>query len=79
MVEPVFGYLRTVQNLNRFRHRGLSSVKLECSLHLLAYNLSRVVAARFWIYLMLLSGYQRHKSLFAVSGIGLDSLRQKFV
>ncbi len=45
MVEPVFGHLRTVQGLNRFRRRGLSGVKLEFSLHLLAYNLSRVVAA----------------------------------
>ena len=47
MVEPVFGYLRTVQNLNRFRRRGLDKVKLEFSLHLLAYNLSRAVAAYF--------------------------------
>ncbi len=39
MVEPVFGYLRTVQGLNRFRRRGLTAVKLEFGLHLLAYNL----------------------------------------
>ena len=45
MVEPVFGHLRTVQGLNRFRRRGLFGVKLEFSLHLLAYNLGRVVAA----------------------------------
>ena len=45
MVEPVFGHLRTVQGLNRFRRRGLAAVKLEFSLHLLAYNLSRVVAS----------------------------------
>ncbi|WP_252179545.1 IS1182 family transposase [Endozoicomonas sp. 4G] len=44
MVEPVFSYLRTVQGLNRFRRRGLDSVKLEFNLHLLAYNLSRAVA-----------------------------------
>lgn len=47
MVEPVFGYLRNVQGLNRFRRRGLACVKLEFSLHLLAYNLSRAVTDIF--------------------------------
>ncbi len=68
MVEPVFGYLRTVQGLNRFRRRGLASVKLEFSLHLLAYNLSRVVATCFkaisrliWSYW---SAYQCHHRVF---------------
>lgn len=70
MVEPVFGYLRTVQGLNRFRRRGLASVKLEFSLHLLAYNLSRVVATFFkaifglvWSYW---AAFQRHQSLFGL-------------
>ena len=44
MVEPVFGYLRQVQGLNRFLRRGLRGVKVEFGLHILAYNLSRVVA-----------------------------------
>ena len=47
MVEPVFGYLRTVQGMNRFRRRGLNAVTLEFTLHILAYNLSRVVAYVF--------------------------------
>jgi len=50
MVEPVFSHLRCQQNLNRFRRRGLQSVKCECALHTMAHNLSRAVAllgARF--------------------------------
>lgn len=44
MVEPVFAHLRGVQGLNRFRRRGLAGVRLEFTLHLLAYNLARAVA-----------------------------------
>lgn len=44
MVEPVFGHLRYQQGLNRFRRKGLAGVRLEFSLHALAYNLSRAVA-----------------------------------
>ena len=57
MVEPVFGYLRTMQNLNRFRRRGLNAVRLELSLHLLAYNLSRVVAAYITALLWLIRNH----------------------
>lgn len=45
MVEPVFSHLRLSQALNRFRRRGLTAVKREFALHILAYNLSRAVAA----------------------------------
>jgi len=45
MVEPVFSLLRLKQGLNRFRRRGLAGVKCEFALHILAYNLSRAVAA----------------------------------
>ena len=45
MVEPVFSHLRYQQGLNRFRRKGLSGVRLEFSLHAMAYNLSRAVAA----------------------------------
>ena len=45
MVEPVFSHLRLIQGLTRFRRRGLSGVKREFALHVLAYNLSRGVAA----------------------------------
>ena len=71
MVEPVFGYLRTVQGLNRFRRRGLESVKVEFSLHLLAYNLSRVVATCFRGILELIwsyrTGYQCRQSKLALT------------
>ncbi|KEQ17181.1 transposase [Endozoicomonas numazuensis] len=51
MVEPVFAYLRDVQELNRFRRKGLEKVKLEFGLHLLAYNLSRAVKANIYAIL----------------------------
>ena len=44
MVEPVFADLRERQGLNRFRRRGLAGVRLELRLHLMAYNIGRVVA-----------------------------------
>lgn len=44
MVEPVFGYLRQVQGLNRFRRKGLGGARVEFGLHLLAYNISRILA-----------------------------------
>jgi transposase len=44
MVEPVFSTLRERQGLNRFRRRGLSGVRLEFRLHLMAYNLGRALA-----------------------------------
>lgn len=43
MVEPVFSYLRQVQGLNRFRRRGLKGVQIEFGLHVLAYNISRIM------------------------------------
>jgi len=43
-VEPVFSVLRGCQGLNRFRRRGLTGVKTEFALHILAYNLGRAVA-----------------------------------
>lgn len=45
MVEPVFSYLKTVQGLTRFRRKGLSSVKIEFALHVLAYNLRLAIRA----------------------------------
>jgi transposase len=43
-VEPVFSVLRLKQGLNRFRRRGRAGARLEFRLHLMAYNLSRIVA-----------------------------------
>jgi len=53
MVEPVFSHLKLLQGLTRFRRRGLSGVKREFALHVLAYNLSRAVVALFIILLAL--------------------------
>ncbi len=54
MVEPVFSVMRLKQGLNRFRRKGLKGVKLEFSLHALAYNLSRYIAAALSALLLLL-------------------------
>ena len=48
MVEPVFSVLRLKQGLNRFRRRHARGARLELRLHLMAYNVSRAIAARFW-------------------------------
>ena len=53
MVEPVFSHLRIIQGLTRFRRLGLAGVKREFALHVLAYNLSRAVAALFFFLLAL--------------------------
>ena len=53
MVEPVFSHLKLLQGLTRFRRRGLSGVKREFALHVLAYNLSRAVVALYCIKLAL--------------------------
>lgn len=43
MVEPPFGDLRYRQGLNRFHRKGLKKVRVEFSLHCMAYNLRRAV------------------------------------
>jgi hypothetical protein len=53
MVEPVFSHLKLLQGLTRFKRRGLSGVKREFTLHVLAYNLSRAVVALLWFILAL--------------------------
>jgi transposase len=73
MVEPVFGYLKRVLKLTRFRRRGLLKVRVEFGLYVLAYNLCRAVA---WVK-------KRAESLFFIfiafilSSIG--RLRKKIV
>ena len=42
-VEPVFGELRHIQGLQRFRRRGLEKVKVEFNLHAMAHNLRRML------------------------------------
>lgn len=44
MVEPVFSHLRLRQNFNRFRRKGLVGVRVEFSLQIMAYNISRAIA-----------------------------------
>ena len=44
MVEPVFSHLRIRQNFNRFRRKGLTGVRVEFSLQIMAYNISRAIA-----------------------------------
>ena len=41
LVEPVFSMLRGVQQFNRFKRRGLASVRLEFCIQALAYNINR--------------------------------------
>lgn len=67
MVEPVFSTLRERQGLNRFRRRGLSGVRLELRLHLMAYNLGRALAyarrgiwGRFWAFRRFIGALYRH-------------------
>ncbi|EQB98223.1 hypothetical protein B738_26187 [Photorhabdus temperata subsp. temperata M1021] len=45
-----------MQGLERFRRKGLSAVKLEFTLHAMAYNLSRAVALILWVMFSLLFG-----------------------
>ena len=47
MVEPVFSHLRYRQGLNRFRRKGLKAVKVEFALHIIAYNLHRMLALKW--------------------------------
>lgn len=54
MVEPVFSHLRMRQNFNRFKRKGLKSVKVEFALQIMAYNISRAIARYF------LFKYKRH-------------------
>jgi hypothetical protein len=71
MVEPVFSYLKLIQGLTRFRRRGLSGVKREFALHVLAYNLSRAVTAIFTVLLSPIGLY------WQVILIGLDFYAEK--
>ena len=41
-VEPVFGELRGIQGLTRFRRKGLRNVNVEFALHACAHNLRRL-------------------------------------
>jgi Transposase DDE domain len=49
MVEPVFSHLRLRQNFNRFRRKGLINVRVEFSLQIMAYNISRAIARHLFV------------------------------
>ena len=61
LVEPVFAELRERQGLKRFHRRGLVGVRVEFSLHAIAYNLKRtlrledrqgfliIITAQLWV------------------------------
>lgn len=55
IVEPVFAELKERQGLKRFRRRGTRGARLELSLHCLAFNLKRGVAALAVLALLALS------------------------
>ena len=77
MVEPVFSTLRERHGLNRLRRRGLSRVRLEVRLHLMAYNLARVLAyARRGLLEAFLHFWSRARSALQRFGrhLGLASL-----
>ncbi len=46
MVEPVFGEMKGIQDLTRFRRRGSAKVCLEFSLHCSAHNVRRYIRLR---------------------------------
>lgn len=54
-VEPVFSVLRGNQGLNRFRRKGIARVQTEFGLHVLAYNLGRLLAFLYAKYVRPLS------------------------
>jgi hypothetical protein len=62
-VEPVFSRLRDGQGLNRFRRKGLSRVKTEFGLHILAYNLGRAIA---FSILLILCRAKKHGAVHPV-------------
>ncbi len=49
MVEPVFIHLRLRQNVNRFKRKGLAGVRVEFSLQIMAYNISRAIARQLFV------------------------------
>lgn len=65
-VEPVFSQLKGKQGLNRFRRKGLASVRLEFAIHALAYNLGRAVALGFPL-IWLINGLKQLKRAIRVA------------
>jgi hypothetical protein len=61
MVEPVYSEIKGIQGLRRFRRRGLTGVKVEFGLHVMAHNLRRaaVVFVAFICVLMRLLAQKR--------------------
>jgi hypothetical protein len=70
-VEPVFSVLRGNQNLNRFRRKGLAGVRVEFGLHVLAYNIGRLIAFLFARYL----GVMVRIGIFMGQCVGHETIR----
>lgn len=67
MVEPVFGYMRTKQNFNRFRRKGLASVKVEFALQAMAYNISRALIFLFIFTKYVEKYWERYKFAYSTN------------
>lgn len=78
MVEPVFSELRGLQNLNRFLRRGIENVRVEFSLHCIAYNLRRAIILGIGGALGFVSRSNDGKTCFQVLYIRLEVLIVSF-
>lgn len=61
IVEPVFSEIKLIQGLTRFRRRGLNKVRVEFSLHCMAYNIRKAASL---ILLFVFDEYEREKMEF---------------
>lgn len=78
MVEPVFSALKLTQGLTRFRRRGLSGVKREFALHVLAYNLSRAVQVYIWVKYRRIRPLLRDYALFLTCSLNDEDYGHRF-
>ena len=72
-VEPVFSVLRGQQNLNRFRRKGIGKVRVEFGLHVLAYNIGRLIAF-FCAYFVAVIGHIWGHSVLQRSNVGFSMI-----
>ncbi len=81
MVEPPFGDLRYRQGLSRFRRKGLKKVRVEFSLHCMAYNLRRAIRledAALAAYLVIF-GVNQSENAFSLFHIAILGPNKGFV
>ncbi len=75
MVEPVFSELRLRQGLRRFRRRGLEAVRLEFALHVMAFNLTRVLARAKTFFQRFFISYMIYNLLSILASSALNLFR----